>query len=63
MSGNIISGGRARRISIKRKTLEKVAKLLGVTARELRQGHLVQIVSRPHPPTKPRAKRKTARRK
>lgn len=63
MSGDIVSAGKSRRISIKRRTLEKVARLLGVTAKELRQGHSVHIVSRPKPPRKPRAKRKSARRK
>lgn len=63
MSGDIVSAGKSRRISIKRRTLEKVARLLGVTAKELRQGHSVHIVSRPKPPRKPTAKRKSARRK
>lgn len=63
MSGMVVSNGRARRISIKRTTIERVARLLKITAQELRQGHSVHIVSRPKPPRKPRAKRKSARRK
>jgi hypothetical protein len=62
MSGYIVSKGRARRISIRGTTLERVARLLGITAQELRQGHAVHILSRPKPPKKPKAKRKSARR-
>jgi hypothetical protein len=43
MGANVYSGGNIRRITIKREVLEKIAKLLDITAAELKQGSAIDI--------------------
>ena len=43
MGAAVISGGKVRRITIKREMLEELAKLLDITPAERQQGSAIQI--------------------